>query len=638
MIELLMPLGLIGLLGIVALIIIYLIKPNYQRKAVSSTFVWKMSLRYRKKQIPISRLRNILLIIVQVLFLAICALLLAFPVISGATVQQGGEVVAILDASAGMRAGDGQTTRFERAVSGIRDLAERTFGADERLTVIMAGQTASYLVQRSDAGMAEDVYGKLDALTQNDSCSYGNADVEGAIALAEDVLDLNPDAEVYLYTGTQYVDDGDITIVDVSEETEWNAAVLDVQAAVVENYYTFTVSVSCIGRDRELALHFDFSGVNYDKDSFSWTESVLCTGNQTVQVTLDTGSYGGVGVYSFDSLRVYVNEDDSLAEDNSLYYYGARQSISIQYASSRPNTFFESVLGSLRDNSYIGRQWSIDLVRTQTGETPATEGYDIYIFEYMVPEVIPTDGIVIFISPEEKIADLNMIFGADPATGEFVLSEGVSSPITDGINPSDITVSQYIKVSGYDQTEYTPLLYIGDDPALLMRDDKDAKILLMTFSLNYSNQSMLYDFPVLILNLFNYYFPYSVTDPETGSLPVIFDVGDTAALDSGLGSAVLTMPDGTLGQYSSFPAEVSFTMPGSYVFSQTLLYTHELRRSFYVKIPEKQSNIWRTDGALPTPYPERENEISIMDLLVYFSAALLVLVVAEWLIQVKSNF
>ena len=39
----LVPLGFLGLIGLIALLIIYLIKPNFQKKAVSSTYVWKLS-------------------------------------------------------------------------------------------------------------------------------------------------------------------------------------------------------------------------------------------------------------------------------------------------------------------------------------------------------------------------------------------------------------------------------------------------------------------------------------------------------------------------------------------------------------------------------------------------------------------
>ena len=61
--TLLTPLGLIALSSIVALIIIYIIRPNFQQKIISTTFVWKLSLKYRKKRIPTSKLRNLILIL-----------------------------------------------------------------------------------------------------------------------------------------------------------------------------------------------------------------------------------------------------------------------------------------------------------------------------------------------------------------------------------------------------------------------------------------------------------------------------------------------------------------------------------------------------------------------------------------------
>ena len=55
----LVPIGLLGLIGVLALIVIYVIKPNYQQKLISSTYVWKLSLKYKKRRLPINRLQNI---------------------------------------------------------------------------------------------------------------------------------------------------------------------------------------------------------------------------------------------------------------------------------------------------------------------------------------------------------------------------------------------------------------------------------------------------------------------------------------------------------------------------------------------------------------------------------------------------
>ena len=121
--TLLTPLGLLGLIGLIVLIIIYIIKPNYQSKFISSTYIWKLSLKYRKKKIPISKLRNIILFICQVLILTAAAFVLTRPFIDDGAELKDGEVVLIVDASASMQTSstDMETskdvTRFERAIA-----------------------------------------------------------------------------------------------------------------------------------------------------------------------------------------------------------------------------------------------------------------------------------------------------------------------------------------------------------------------------------------------------------------------------------------------------------------------------------------------------------------------------------------
>ena len=58
--------GMLGLLGLVAVpivILIYLIKSKYVPKTVSSTFIWKRSLKYMKRRIPINFIMSLLLIV-----------------------------------------------------------------------------------------------------------------------------------------------------------------------------------------------------------------------------------------------------------------------------------------------------------------------------------------------------------------------------------------------------------------------------------------------------------------------------------------------------------------------------------------------------------------------------------------------
>ena len=47
--KFMIPLGFIAILSVAILVVIYLIKPSYKSKTLPSTYIWKESLKYRKK-------------------------------------------------------------------------------------------------------------------------------------------------------------------------------------------------------------------------------------------------------------------------------------------------------------------------------------------------------------------------------------------------------------------------------------------------------------------------------------------------------------------------------------------------------------------------------------------------------------
>ena len=51
-------LGLLSLISLIILLIIYILKPNYQQQFISSTYIWKLSLKYRKRKLPTINVRN----------------------------------------------------------------------------------------------------------------------------------------------------------------------------------------------------------------------------------------------------------------------------------------------------------------------------------------------------------------------------------------------------------------------------------------------------------------------------------------------------------------------------------------------------------------------------------------------------
>ena len=225
------PWGLLGLLGIVALIIIYILKPKYQDRSVSSSFIWKLSLKYKKKKMPFEWLKSSLLLILQVLILLMMTAILTQPHYVLAT--QSGEKIIILDTSASMLADSNGKTRLARAIDEITLLAERTLNNQDRFSVILAGETGQMIVNRSDS--LQFIKNRLSTVESN----YSISNIDDAMLLTESIIEANNIAEIIYFTSDDYDDPGMVRIRNMSQG-ETNVAILSFKGELDQaNNYIF---------------------------------------------------------------------------------------------------------------------------------------------------------------------------------------------------------------------------------------------------------------------------------------------------------------------------------------------------------------------------------------------------------------
>ncbi len=622
------PLGFLGLIGIAILILIYILKPNYQQKFISSTFVWELSLKYRRKKIPINKFRNILLFICQVLVITSCAFILAQPVIEENQKPEILEKVAIVDASASMRAVYDDVSRYERALSQVSTLAEQVFEENGYMTVIFAGKEASYVAQRVTAEESLELLATLEEMINEDTCTYGKADIEGAVKLAQKVVDVNVDAEVLLYTGTDYLAHNGVKLVDVTENGEWNAAVLNCEALVEENYYTFKVSVAAYNRDTDLMVHCDIKGAN-GGGTVRMELPVRCNGDEIKTVSFVTQN-ATTAVHEFESVHVYVSENDSFSADNDFYIYGGKKpELKILYYGPNANIFFAGQVMAGRQT--LSKRWSIEYKEinkfTESSELPVS-GYDLYIYEDAMPDIMPEDGIVMLVNMDKAPEGLPVIMGSE-VNGNFNLSYGETHELTNLITPETMYLSKYKKIINFEG--FTPLLYCAGDPVLLVQETEKQKVLLMPFSVNYSDTSMLVDFPILMYNIFEYFIPSTLTAHA-------FDVNDKISLKARGDSLSVESSTGKIKQtFEKFPAELEVTEYGTYTLVQTPMSGVPVEEQFFVKIPSSESEINKTLDELYELIVPAKKEIENLDLLIYFAAALVALLLLERLLQSQDS-
>ena len=660
--TLLTPLGLIGLLGVVALIIIYIIKPNFQQKFISSTYVWKLSLKYRKKKIPTSKLRNVLLILCQILFLTTCAFVLARPSKVLRSVIKEPEVIMIIDSSASMRAETDGKSRFVRAVEEVRLMAEDTFVENGYVTVIVADEMPTYLLEkRMRAGSTIKLQEKLAELVEGETqCSYSSSNVDDAVALCESIKLENPAAKIYLYSDNEYAYvPEEVEYINVCDETEWNGAILDAKSSREENKYFFTVDVASYGTTTEVEVLLSIEGANaadsmQDGVDVEYAWPVLCVDGETTPVLFISSSllgeknsqeyedklkiyqgvYGeNICVYDYDiatykSIEVTLGDSsgnellDSLKEDNSFYVYGGmKEVIKVQYASTLPNVFWPAAIRRLRN--VLDDRWDIQFTEVKKDEEPETMGYDLYIFEHMVPSKLPEDGVLWLMQPQELPPNMGINFIAPGATENKAgkpLESASDNPILSNIEAENIMVSQFMWMML--DASYETLLFMNEYPMLAVRNDDDVKIVISAFNLHFSNLAIILEFPTLVYNLFTHFFPSTVYGNA-------FDVNERVEVNS-MSKQLQVYGDNYDETFDTFPSSFVVSKPGTYTLKQTNFSGREIKEKIYVRMPKEESNVFKKGDAVADLYLSYDSDEFFKDFLLYLAIGLVTLAFVEW--------
>ncbi len=610
--KLALPLGLLGLIALIALLLIYILKPKYQDKKVSGTYVWKLSLRYQKRKVPISWLKSSLLLIVQILIIILIAFMMSQPYVVLAS--KTGEKIVVLSASASMMAERDGKTRFDRAKSEIYKLTDRTAADGDKVSVIIAGEEADFVVRRSDS--ASYIKQKL----SETQCGYAGENFTDAMELAEGVLTENPNAEVYLYTDCDYDKPGKVRVVNVASG-EWNAAVLDFSAKRVKGETVFTAEVASYGAAAEIPVKLTVDG----KERLPGI--AVCDENGSAKVV-----WNSLGISEYSSASVTLEIDDSFAYDNTFdIYKQSVQSYKVQLESENPGFLFSAL--------HATGKCKVDLV---SETSPAkTSGYDLYVYDGVCPSALPTDGAVWFVDPPDRIKSLTGITLNGTARGKFFFSASGSSEtfktIMNGISPSKFTATQYTKVLTH--AGFENVMSCNNEPVLLAKSEGSTRIAVLALDIHMTSLPVeLVDFPLLVNNICEFAMARTVSK-------TLFGAGDEVRLNARAGATAMTVKT-SAGEttYDKFPVTINADVSGTYTVTQTLENGRSVTDEFFVRIPARESVFGRNGTNLVNPVvmtgigTDTNVQNDTRDIFMWIAIALFVLVSLEWGLQYREQY
>ncbi len=172
----------------------YLLKLKRKRVIIPSTLLWRRSVQDLVANAPFQKLRNNLLLWLQLLFLALLILAFLRPVMKLES-QAGTTLILLIDNSASMQTMEGTRTRLEAAKLAARESIETLSNRDEAIIVTFSDRTNIVQTLTSDRALLEAALESIEARDVETSLSEAGlilqsltstVDAEGARLPRED--------------------------------------------------------------------------------------------------------------------------------------------------------------------------------------------------------------------------------------------------------------------------------------------------------------------------------------------------------------------------------------------------------------------------------------------------------------------
>lgn len=604
------PFGILAFLALPMIVLMYLLKQKYKEKEVSSLFIWQKVFLESKSQEPFQKLRKNRLLFLQLLAMSILAFAMCQPYMMGEVSTS--DYLFILDTSFSMQAKDLENgyTRFEgvkqELKNQISDMPQNT-----TYSFLTLGQEPSILIQQSSDKQEllrlldglEAGFGTTDMIQAEELLRAEKNRLEGAVVrLFSDTHGLFAHliTQEYIYNGQ-----GDNTAIKLLSHVQVDDENLSVLVKL-EHYETEIVSE----KEMSLSLYVDY----IIHDTITFTPQ----GKQTDIIFEGVSNSGQI-------FMAKLNHIDALQEDNVFYMVREEVNQGKALLISENNLFLEKVLNLLP---------MLDLYTMQSNQFETIQGYDLYIFDGIVPDLLPTDGYILFINPPQ-----NAFFGMKE---ENELTESMR------ITEANFSATQQTTQSSFYVQKATPLQADWGEPFLtsggeiygLYGDLFGRKTAVMSFDLLESDFPLSMDFPILFHQLVSWYF-----DDVTGEN---YEVGDSvlcSLLPNTQKAWVITPSDKEIQIAPPFPANILSNVEerGIYFLLEEDGGGIQTRTSFSVNASTMESNLKELGTVAMFEENQQNQNIAVKTIEVgkslqnLFLMLLLACMMIEWWVSCREN-
>ena len=495
--------------------------------------------------------------------------------------------------------------------------------------------------------------------------------MDGALQIVGTILEENKGAKVQFYTDKEYLDTDGVEIVNCSQDAEWNVGVTSMTDQLLVAGYRYDARIVNFGANTKCTIRLFVDG-----DQKASGELDLASGDvidvifsPNKNIALEEGQrliWVSDEILSYTEARVEINVDDGLAEDNSFTLFSKEEvkpkimfvSTRVEYTEGKATCNSSLILNALGSSGYVVRG---DSMFDSAERIENYSGYDLYIFEGIVPTVMPTDGAVWILNPPSAIKELeesvtidyeNMRDAASEDNKEgYIFKHSLdTSPyvvaLTQNVDFDTPMMFGTIAIKAA-LNKYAPISYIGDsfrpvyncNGAPVMAVGTVGKVRTIVTSFDMENSSLpifISDFPILIKNMVNFSLPDAM--PERTS-----PVGNKVVFNAPAGATAMTFKFNgeIINKVEDLQYEIEINKIGTYQVE--VVYEDESTQTFSLTahIPTDESyKIEIVNEMIDVPEPSlgAEAKPEPIEIFPYLIAILVLLVIIEWGVYYRDEY
>ena len=479
------------LFGLAApIVMLYILKLRRRREPVSTLLFWEQIFREKQTTSLFQKLKHLLSLLLQLLFLALLVLALARPQFAFMT-KSARQIILIIDHSASMNALDGTLSRLESAKQEALRMVDNLRFIDEMMVVSCHTQP---IIHSPFTNHQKSLRGAIESIVPTDV----KTDLQPALAVAHSVAQTKPNPEIIVLSDFHQIpdtllaqrkspdaqlSDAKVRLLSVNLGEEGNVGITQfrVRKSLVNafDYQTLLTVVNASAEEKSFNVELYLNDAILDVRPYT-----LAPGESKSELFTNFTMEGG-------RLKAVLDVEDALSTDNVAYAaLPKREQIPVLLVTP-DNPFLENALA-------VDEKLDLTVVAPDQYDPGAVE-YEVIIFDRYNPPTLG-DGNYMFIYPPKA--------GAIWQIGESLETPIITEwerdhPILRHVHLDNVQITEAYQV----QVPATANVLVRsfEDPLLIVEESQNRRIVFVATDTLKSDLPLRIAFPLIIANTIQWF-------------------------------------------------------------------------------------------------------------------------------------